>query len=144
MIFRNVLRSREEILHFQKGSLYWIFFTVFSDCDCQTVNVISNTYPNIQGIYQKMAWDVNGRTSWNSSNGKAVWFHQTYLGWRCFFGPMENLGGSSANLVSHFGINSCLYNIPGNLWMYYDSGASAWTYVNVGDVIIQCLSGNFN
>ena len=60
-----------------------IFFTVFSDCDCQTVNVISNR--GIQGIYQKIAWDVNGRTSWTSSNGKAVWFHQTYEGW--FFGP---------------------------------------------------------
>ena len=87
---------------------------------------------------------MNGRTSWNSSIGAAVWFRYDYEGW--FFGPMENLGGSSANLVStqHFGINSCLYNIPGNLWIYYDSGASAWTYVNVGDVIIQCLSGNFN
>ena len=117
-----------------------IFFTVFSDCDCETVNVISNR--GIEGIYQKLAWDVNGRTSWNSSNGKAVWFHQTYVGW--FFGPMESLGGASVNLISFPGNHSCLYNIPGDQWLYYDSGASAWTYVNVGDVIIQCLSGNFN
>ena len=89
-----------------------------------------------------MAGDVNGRTSWNSSNGKAVWFHTTYVGW--FFGPMENLGGNSVNLISFPGNHSCLYNIPGDQWQYYDSGASAWTYVNDGDVIIQCLSGNFN
>ena len=116
-----------------------IFFTVFSDCDCETVNVISNR--GIEGLYQKLAWDVNGRTSWNSSNGKAVWFHQTYEGW--FFGPMENLGGASVNLISFPGNHSCLYNIPGDQWQYYDSGASAWLYVNVGDVSIQCLSGNF-
>ena len=34
--------------------------------------------------------------------------------------------------------NSCFYNISDDQWLY--SGASAWTYVNVGDVSIQCLS----
>ena len=90
-----------------------------------------------------MAWDVNGKTSWNSSNGKAVWFHQTYEGW--FFGGIHYLGQNMANvIVTGTGNHSCLYNIPGDQWQYYDYGASAWTYVNVGDVSIQCLSGNFN
>ena len=117
-----------------------IFFTVFSDCDCQTVNVVSNK--GGQGIYHKLASDVNGRTSWNSSTGDAVWFSQTYLGW--FFGSMDILGQDMAFLIGGIGIgnHSCLYNIPGDQFQYYDSGASAWTYVNVGDVSIQCLSGN--
>ena len=101
-----------------RNFLYQFFFTVFSDCDCQTVHVISNR--GVQGIYQKIAWDVNGETSWNSSNGIAVWFHQTYAGW--FFGPMANLGGTFATLGAFSGDHSCLYNIPDDQWKYYDSG----------------------
>ena len=88
---------------------------------------------------------MNGKTSWNSSDGVAVWFSPTYEGW--FFGPTEYLGQDVANLMSislGTGNHSCPYNVPEDQWLYYDSGASAWTYVNVGDVIIQCLSGNFN
>ena len=117
-------------------------FTIFSDaiiCDCQTVNVISNK--DGQGTYQKLGY-VNGRTSWNSSTGDAVWYSQNYQGW--FFGSIDWIGQDMAFLLTFWtGNNSCFYNISGDQWQYYDSGASAWTYVNVGDVSIQCLSGNF-
>ena len=43
------------------------------------------------------------------------------------------------------GNDSCFYDIPGDQWQYYDTGASALTnFANVDDVRIQCLSGNFN
>ena len=115
---------------------------MFSDatiCDCQTVNVISNK--GVGGTYQKLGY-VNGRASWNSSTGDAVWYSQNYEGW--FFGTMDILGQDAASLLTFgTGNNSCFYNISGDQWLYYDSGASAWTYVNVGDVSIQCLSGKF-
>ena len=114
---------------------------VFSDCDCQTVDVISNK-GEIQGIYQKLGY-VNGRPSWNSSVGTALWFTSTYEGW--LFGSMDYLGQDMASLVSlGIGDHSCPYNIPDDQWLYYDSGSSAWAYVNVGDVSIECLSGKFN
>ena len=115
------------------------FYIIFLDCDCQMVDVVSNK--GIQGIYQKLGV-VNGRPSWNSSVGVAVWFSPTYEGW--FFGSMDYLGQDAAFLLTLWtGNNSCFYNISGDQWQYYDSGASAWLYVNVGDVSIQCLSGNF-
>ena len=116
------------------------FFIIFSDCDCQTVNVTSNK--GVEGIYQKLG-DVNGKTSWNSSAGVAVWFSPTYEGW--FFGPMEYIGQNMAYIISFgTGNHSCFYNIPGDQWLYYDYGSSAWAYVNVGDVSIECLSGKSN
>ena len=115
---------------------------MFSGCDCQTVDVISNPHDVIQGIYQKLG-DVNGRASWNSSAGVAVWFSPTYEGW--FFGPMNYLGQDMAYIISlGSGTLSCFYNIPGDQWLYYNSGSSAWEYVIDGDVSIQCLSGKFN
>ena len=85
---------------------------------------------------------MNGRTSWNTSTGYAVWFSQNYDGW--FFGTMDILGQDAATLLTfEVGNNSCFYNISGDQWQYYDSGAGGWTYVNDGDVSIQCLSGNF-
>ena len=112
----------------------------FLDCDCQMVDVVSNK--GIQGIYQKLEV-VNGRPSWNSSVGVAVWFSTTYEGW--FFGYMDYLGQDMANVISvNSGNHSCPYNIPDDQWLYYDSGSSAWAYVNVGDVSIECLSGKFN
>ena len=116
-------------------------FFVFSDCDCQTVDVISNK-GGIQGLYQKLGY-VNGRPSWNSSVGTAVWFTPTYEGW--LFGSMDSLGQDLAFVISlGIGSHSCPYNIPDDQWLYYDSGSSAWAYVNVGDVSIECLSGRFN
>ena len=115
---------------------------MFSDaiiCDCQTVNVISNK--GGEGTYQKFGY-VNGRTSWNSSTGDAVWYSQNYQSW--LFGSVDWIGQDMASLLTFgTGNNSCFYNISGDQWLYYDSGASAWTYVNVGDVSIQCLSGKF-
>ena len=85
---------------------------------------------------------MNGRTSWNSSTGGAVWFSQNYEGW--FFGPMNILGQDAAALLA-FGVgnNSCFYNISSDQWQYYNSDVEGWTYVNDGDVSIQCLTGNF-
>ena len=84
---------------------------------------------------------MNGRPSWNSSVGVAVWFSPTYEGW--FFGPVDYLGQDMANVISvNTGNHSCPYNIPDDQWLYYDSGSSAWAYVNVGDVSIECLTGN--
>ena len=117
-----------------------LFFTIFSDdiiCDCQTVNAISN-YPNIQGTYQKLGY-VNGRTSWNSSTGYAVWHSQNYPYW--LLGSMDLLGQDMTTLFTFTGLNGCFYNISGDQWQHYNLGV--WTYVNVGDVRIQCLSGNF-
>ena len=114
---------------------------VFSDCDCQTVDVISNK-GGIQGLYQKLGY-VNGRPSWNSSVGTAVWFTPTYEGW--LFGSIDSLGQDLAFVISlGIGSHSCPYNIPDDQWLYYNSGASSWQYVNDGDVSIQCLSGNLN
>ena len=116
---------------------------MFSDaviCDCQTVNVISNL-EYVHGTYQKLGY-VNGRTSWNSSTGTAVWFYPEYSGW--FFGPMENIGGSSVYMIAFgLGNDSCFYNISNTQWQYYNSGVNGWAYVENGDVSIQCLSGNF-
>ena len=104
------------------------------------VDVVSNK--GIQGIYQKLGV-VNGRPSWNSSVGVAVWFSPTYEGW--FFGSMDSLGQDYASVISvNTGNHSCPYYIPDDQWLYYDSGTSAWTNVNVGDVSIECLSGKFN
>ena len=85
---------------------------------------------------------MNGRTSWNSSTGDAVWFIPDYEGW--VFGPMEDLGGVSGVVIVAIetGNDSCFYNISGDQWQYFNSGAGGWTYVNDGDVSIQCLSGN--
>ena len=120
-----------------------ISFTIFSDaiiCDCQTVNVISNK--DGQGTYQKLGY-VNGRTSWNSSTGDAVWYSQTYQGW--FFGSMDWIGQDVAFLLTYWtGNDSCPYNISDDKWLYYDWGSWSWEYVNVGDVSIECLSGKFD
>ena len=119
------------------------FFTILSDdiiCDCQTVNVISNK-GGVQGTYEKSGY-VNGRTSWNSSIGTAVWYYPALEGW--FFGSMAVLGGASISLgATQTGNDSCFYNISGDQWQYWDSGASSWAYANIGDVSIRCLSGNF-
>ena len=57
---------------------------------------------------------------------------------------MDVLGQDMAILFTWTGgNNSCPYNISGAQWQYYNHGASAWTYVDVGDVSMQCLSGNF-
>ena len=84
---------------------------------------------------------MNGRTSWNSSIGAAVWFRYDYEGW--FFGPMAGLGGLSpiSIIALYTGNDSCFYNVSGDQWQYL-SGAGSWTSVNDGDVSIQCLSGN--
>ena len=103
------------------------------------VNVISNR--GGQGTYQMLGY-VNGRTSWNSSTGYAVWHSQNYLYW--LLGSMDLLGQDMATLFTFTGLNGCFYNISGDQWLYYNYGASAWTYVNDGDVSIQCLSGNSN
>ena len=99
------------------------------------------------GTYQRLGY-VNGRTSWNSSTystGYAVWYSQNYQCW--IFGYMDDLGQNAAFLKTFLtGNNSCPYNISNDQWQYFHSGASGWgiwTYVNVGDVSIQCLSGNF-
>ena len=94
-----------------------------------------------QGIYQKMV-DVYGRTAWNSSNTTAIWWVPASDDW--FFGPMEYLGENYAGIITTgAGNQSCLYNLqgPGDQWVYYNGGTSAWTLANVGDVSIQCLSG---
>ena len=118
---------------------------MFSDaiiCDCQTVNVISNK--GGEGTYQKFGY-VNGRTSWNSSTGDAVWYSQNYQSW--LFGSVDWIGQDMAFLLTLWTANnSCFYNISNDQWHYFDSGTSGlgtWEYVNVGDVSIQCLSGNF-
>ena len=100
------------------------------------VNVISNR--GGEGTYQKSGY-VNGQICWNSSTGDAVWYSQNYQGW--FFGPMDYLGSVAFFWTFTGGNNSCFYNISDNQWLY--SGASGYTYVNVGDVSIQCLSGDF-
>ena len=106
------------------------------------VNVISNR--GGQGTYQMLGY-VNGRTSWNSSTGYAVWYNQNHQGW--FLGYMGDLGQNKVSLKTFWpGNNSCPYNISNDQWQYFHSGANGWgiwTYVNVGDVSIQCLSGNF-
>ena len=106
------------------------------------VNVISNR--GGEGTYQILGY-VNGQTSWNSSTGYAVWYSQSYQGWG--FGYMNDLGQNTAFLKTFWTSNiSCFYNISNDMWYYFNSGASGWgtwTYVNVGDVSIQCLSGNF-
>ena len=89
-----------------------------------------------------MSGYVNGQTSWNSSTGDAVWYSQNFQGW--FFGSIDWIGQDIAFLSTFWtGNDSCFYNISGDQWQYYDSGAIAMLYVNAGDVSIQCLSGNF-
>ena len=103
------------------------------------VNVISNR--GGQGTYQMLGY-VNGRTSWNSSTGYAVWHSQNYPYW--IFNSMDLLGQDMATLFTFTdGNNSCFYNISNNQWQYYNDDVEGWTYVNDGDVSIQCLSGNF-
>ena len=55
---------------------------------------------------------------------------------------MNWIGQDAAFLLTFWtGNDSCFYNISGDQWQHYNLGA--WTYVNDGDVRIQCLSGNF-
>ena len=122
------------------------FYIIFLDCDCQTLNVVVYndvlTYQSkYEGIYQRIE-DVNGRTAWNSSNTKGIWWAPSSDDWN--FGPMENLGETYGGIrTTGAGNLSCLYNLqgPGDQWVYYNGGTSAWTLANVGDVSIQCLSG---
>ena len=120
-------------------------YIIFLDCDCQTLNVVVYndvlTYQSKhKGIYQRIV-DVNGQTAWNSSNTKAIWWVPSSDDW--MFGPMEKLGENYGSIMTTGAGNlSCLYNLqdPGDQWVYYNDGA--WTLANVGDVSIQCLSGN--
>ena len=115
-----------------------IFFIIFSDaiiCDCLTVNVISNKVG--EGTYQKFGY-VNGRTSWNSSTGDAVWYSQNYQGW--FFGSLDVIGQDMAFLLTlNSGNDSCPYNISDDQWQYLEY--FSWQYVNDGDISVKCLSG---
>ena len=119
------------------------FYIIFLDCDCQTLNVVVYndvlTYQSkYEGIYQRIV-DVNGRTAWNSSNTKGIWWAPSSDDWN--FGPMENLGETYGGIrTTGAGNLSCLYNLqgPGDQWVYYNS---AWMLAIVGDVSIQCLSG---
>ena len=120
-------------------------YIIFLDCDCQTLNVVVYndvlTYQSKhKGIYQRIV-DVNGQTAWNSSN-YAIWWVPSSDDW--MFGPKEKLGKNYGGIMTTGAGNlSCLYNFqgPGDQWVYYNGGTSAWTLANVGDVSIQCLSG---
>ena len=91
-----------------------------------------------QGIYQR-AGKVNGKTSWISSSGHALWYYPGSSDW--MIASVDYLGTGTRGISStgNQGISSCPYNVPNDAWMYSNDG---WIIADANDVSIECLKGN--
>ena len=93
-----------------------------------------------QGIYQR-AGKVNGKTSWISSTGQALWYYPAYSDW--MIGSLDYLGTGTRAIssIGNQGISSCPYNVANDVWEYWDDG---WIIADANDVSIECLAGSDN
>ena len=91
-----------------------------------------------QGIYQREG-KVNGKTSWISSSGHALWYNPASDDW--MIGSVDDLGSYTGGITSTGaqGISSCPYNVPNDAWLYSNNG---WIIADANDVSIECLTGN--
>ena len=114
-------------------------------CECQIIVIslkngaLLHQSP-IQGIYQR-AGKVNGKTSWISSSGHALWYYPGYSDW--MISSLDYLGTGTRGISStgNQGISSCPYNVADDVWEYWDDG---WIIADANDVSIECLAGNDN
>ena len=113
-------------------------------CECQTI-VISFKNDALlhqshrQGIYQR-AGKVNGKTSWISSSGSALWYYPGSSDW--MIGSVDNLGTGTRGIssIGNQGISSCPYNVANDVWEYGDNNGMIIPDGN--DINVECLSGN--
>ena len=114
-------------------------------CECQTI-VISLKNDALlhqsseQGIYQR-AGKVNGKTSWISSRGEALWYNAVSDDW--MIASVDNLGANfgSVSSTGNQGRSSCPHNVPNDAWQY-SVGNGGWIIADANDVSIECLKGN--
>ena len=113
-------------------------------CECQTIVVSLKNgalhQSSEQGIYQR-AGKVNGKTSWISSSGHALWYNPGSSDW--MIASVDYLGTSSGSISStgDQGISSCPYNVPNDAWEYVIDGK--WIITDANDVSLECL-GNLS
>ena len=114
-------------------------------CECQTIVIMFRNNALLQqssrqGIYQR-AGNVNGKTSWISSTGQALWYHPAYSDW--MIGSLNYLGTGTRAIssIGNQGISSCPYNVANDVWEYWNDD---WIIADANDVSIQCLAGNDN
>ena len=113
-------------------------------CECQTIVISLKNgalhQSSKQGIYQR-AGKVNGKTSWISSSGHALWYYPGSSDW--MIANVDYLGTGTRGISStgNQGISSCPYNVADDVWEYWDDG---WIIADANDVSIECLAGNDN
>ena len=114
-------------------------------CECQTIVISLKNgallhQSSKQGIYQR-AGKVNGKTSWISSSGHALWYNPASEDW--MIGPVDYLGTSTGGISStgNQGKSSCPYSVPNDddAWEYANNG---WIIADANEVSIECLTGN--
>ena len=115
-------------------------------CECQTIVISLKNgallyQSSMQGIYQR-AGKVNGKTSWISSSGHALWYYPGSSDW--MIASVDNLGSGTGGISStgNQGQSSCPFNVPNNAWKY--GGNNGWVIADANDVNIECLAGNDN
>ena len=113
-------------------------------CDCQTIVISLKNgallhQSSEQGIYQR-AEIVNGKRSWISSSGHALWYNPVSDDW--MIATVDYLGTDTGGISSNGnqGISSCPYNVPNDAWEYVIDGS--WIIADANDVSIECLTGN--
>ena len=113
-------------------------------CECQTIVISLNNGALLhksseQGIYQR-AGIVNGKTSWISSSGHALWYYPGSLDW--MIATVDYLGTDTSGIISigNQGISSCPYNVSNDDWAYTDS--NVWIIADANDINVECLAGN--
>ena len=117
-------------------------------CECQTIAVSLKNgallhQSSRQGIYQR-AGKVNGKTSWISSSGHALWYSAWYEDW--LIATVDYLGTDIGGISSsgNQGVSSCPYNVPNDAWDYANYDLGSWIIADANDISIECLTGNHN
>ena len=116
----------------------------YTGCDCQTIiisfeNDVLLQQQSKQGIYQRVG-KVNGKTSWISSSGHALWYTLEYSYWIIGNDLGTTYGGIAS--LNDQGISSCPYSVPNDEWKYWNT--NDWIIADANDVSIECLAGNDN
>ena len=113
-------------------------------CECQTIVISLNNGALLhrsseQGIYQR-AGIVNGKTSWISSSGHALWYFPGSLDWMIATVDYLGTGTSGISSIGNQGISSCPYNVSNDDWAYWDG--NVWIIPDANDINVECLAGN--
>ena len=112
-------------------------------CECQTIVISLKNgallhQPSWQGIYQR-AGKVNGKTSWISSSGQALWYNPDSFDWMIGFLSEIGTNIGAIDSTGSQGRSSCPYNVSNDAWEYEVDGS--WIIADTNDVIIECLTG---